>query len=62
MAIESGRQPHELRQQIASPGGTTVAALQVLEQHEVRLAVQRAVHRAKERSLEIAETYRTAGA
>ena len=61
MAMESGRRPQELRQQIASPGGTTVAAMQVLEQHDVRLAVHRAVHRAKERSLEIAETYGAAG-
>ena len=57
MACESGLRPDELRRQIASPGGTTVAALQVLEQREIRLAVHDAVHSARERAREIAEAF-----
>ncbi len=56
MAAESGRQPEELRRQITSPGGTTLAALQVLEGHKMRQTVGLAVRRAKERAAEIGRT------
>jgi len=54
MAMESGQRPQELRRAIASPGGTTVAALQVLERRGLREAVGEAVARASERAAEIA--------
>ena len=57
MAVETGRRPEELRQQIASPGGTTVAALQVLEGHRLRQTVGLAVRRAKERASAIGRTF-----
>lgn len=43
MAQDSGRHPAELRGQVASPGGTTVEGLLVLERHGVRAALIEAV-------------------
>ncbi len=60
MAVESGAEPAELRRQISSPGGTTLAALQVFEGHELRETVRLAVRRAKERAAEIGATLEAA--
>jgi pyrroline-5-carboxylate reductase len=50
MALESGEQPAVLRAQVTSPGGTTAAALAVLEEEGIRATFARAVHAATERS------------
>jgi pyrroline-5-carboxylate reductase len=53
LALESGRPPADLRQAVSSPGGTTVAALEVLEACGFRGAVEAAVRRAAQRSREL---------
>ena len=49
-AIETGRHPAELRNQVTSPGGTTVEALRALESGGLRSAVLDAVIAAYEKS------------
>ncbi len=53
MALESGEQPADLRAQVTSPGGTTAAALEVLEDAGIRATFARAVHAATERSRQL---------
>jgi pyrroline-5-carboxylate reductase len=55
MLRETGRHPVELREDVTSPGGTTVAAMRVLERAGVRSAFLDAVRAATERSAELAE-------
>jgi pyrroline-5-carboxylate reductase len=62
MARETGREPAELRARVASPGGTTVAALEVLERSGFREALTRAVARAAERSRELGQLWALAAA
>lgn len=54
MVAETGLHPAVLRDQVTSPGGTTIAALQVLENRGVRSAFIDAVKAATERSRELA--------
>lgn len=53
MIAETGRHPGELKDAVASPGGTTIAAIAVLEQNGVRGALAQAVAAAAERSREL---------
>lgn len=53
MAEKSGLHPALLREMITSPGGTTAAALGVLEDASVRAAFIRAVQAAQQRSAEL---------
>jgi pyrroline-5-carboxylate reductase len=55
MLRETGKHPVELREEVTSPGGTTVAAMRVLERAGVRSAFLDAVRAATERSHELAE-------
>lgn len=55
MLRETGKHPVELREMVTSPGGTTAAALRVLERAGVRAAFLDAVRAATERSRELAE-------
>ena len=52
MVLESGEHPAALKDKVASPGGTTIAGLQALEDRGVRggliAAVEAATHRARE--------------
>ncbi len=57
MLAESAEDPGELRRRVTSPGGTTMAALRVLEEHGFAHAVHEAVGRAAARSRELAEEY-----
>lgn len=54
MAAESGLEPATLREQVTSRGGTTAAALSVLEAEGLRAMVHRAVEAAARRSAELA--------
>lgn len=53
MAVESADEPAVLREQVTSPGGTTAAALAVLEQAGIRATFSRAVRSATERSRQL---------
>ena len=53
MVLSSGSHPAALKDEVCSPGGTTIAAVDVLEREGVRSAVMRAVQAAKERCVEL---------
>jgi pyrroline-5-carboxylate reductase len=50
---ESGEAPEALRRKVSSPGGTTVAGLERLEQRDFRGTIAQAVERATERGREL---------
>jgi pyrroline-5-carboxylate reductase len=54
MLRETGEHPSVLRENVTSPGGTTVAALRVLDDHKVRAAFIAALEAARDRSVELA--------
>ena len=53
MALESGKHLGELRDEVTSPGGTTIAGLYALEQKGFRGTVMEAVVNATRRSQEL---------
>ncbi len=53
MLAETGQHPTVLREQVSSPGGTSVAALRQLEDHKVRAAFMTAIEAAAHRSREL---------
>jgi pyrroline-5-carboxylate reductase len=53
MLRSTGRHPVELRESVTSPGGTTIAAVRVLEEERVRAAFLNAIEAAKQRSAEL---------
>ncbi len=53
MLRDTGRHPVEIRESVTSPGGTTIAAIRVLEQERVRAAFLNAIEAAKLRSEEL---------
>ncbi len=53
LALESGREPAELRAQVSSPGGATLAGLARLEARGFRAAIAEAVAAATARSREL---------
>jgi len=55
LALEDGRPPAVLKDQVTSPGGTTLAGLERLEAGGLRAAVYDAVAAATKRSRELAE-------
>lgn len=55
LMLESGEHPAALRDQVTTPGGTTIHGLHELEQQAVRGALSAAVEAAAHRSLELFE-------
>jgi pyrroline-5-carboxylate reductase len=53
MVLESNKHPGALRDEVASPGGTTIAGLAQLEAHGLRNALIQAVSAAAQRSQEL---------
>ena len=53
LALETGRHPGALKDQVTSPGGTTIAGLEKLESGGVRAALYEAVAAATRRSKEL---------
>lgn len=60
MLRDTGHHPVELRESVTSPGGTTIAAIRVLEQERVRAAFLNAIEAAKLRSEELGSLNREA--
>jgi len=54
MLKETGQHPTVLREQVSSPGGTTMAAVRQLDNHKVRAAFVTAMEAAAERSKQLA--------
>ena len=55
LAIETGQHPAILRDQVTTPGGTTISAVAELERHGLRTMLIDAVAMATERSRELRE-------
>lgn len=55
MLLETGKHPAELKDMVTSPGGTTIAALSVLERKAFRGAIIEAVAAAHQRAKELAK-------
>lgn len=55
---ETGEHPTVLRERVTSPGGTTAAAVRVLEDHKVRAAFLGAIEAARDRSRDLATAAR----
>ncbi|MBI4743305.1 MAG: pyrroline-5-carboxylate reductase [Actinobacteria bacterium] len=53
MLTETGKSPADLRKMVTSPGGTTLAALEIFEKKEFSLTVREAVDAAIKRAIEI---------
>ena len=53
LAIETGQHPASLKDQVTSPGGTTIAGLEQLESAGVRAAFYKAVAAATARAREL---------
>lgn len=56
MLRDTGQHPTVLREQVSSPGGTSVAALRQLEDHKVRAAFMTAIEAAARRSKELSQS------
>ena len=54
MLKETGEHPTVLREQVSSPGGTTMAAVRELDDHKVRAAFLTAIEAAAQRSAKLA--------
>jgi pyrroline-5-carboxylate reductase len=54
MLRDTGLHPVELREAVTSPGGTTIAAIRVLEEQRVRAAFLNAIEAARDRSTALA--------
>ncbi|MBA4495461.1 pyrroline-5-carboxylate reductase [Paenactinomyces guangxiensis] len=57
MLVKTGKEASQLRREVTSPGGTTMAGLEVLSRYRFDEAVIQAVLRAKERSREMGRDF-----
>jgi pyrroline-5-carboxylate reductase len=55
LALESGKHPGQLKDEVCSPGGSTIAGVRALEDGAFRSAVMNAVSRAHKRNQELGE-------
>ena len=55
MLRDTGKHPVELREMVTSPGGTTIAAIRILEEAGVRAAFLNAIDAACKRGMELAQ-------
>ncbi|HZG55072.1 pyrroline-5-carboxylate reductase family protein, partial [Paenibacillus sp.] len=60
MVESTGEDPAALRAKVTSPNGTTFAAIQLLERHEFRENMIKAIHRASARAGEMGDDIATA--
>lgn len=60
MVESTGEDPASLRAKVTSPNGTTFAAIQLLERHEFRENMIKAIHRASARAGEMGDDIATA--
>lgn len=61
LVIQSGRHPMALRDDVTSPGGTTIAALNALDQYGLRHALIQAVKTAADKSAKLGQTKPSSG-
>jgi pyrroline-5-carboxylate reductase len=57
IALESNESPEQLRSRVTSPGGTTQRAIETFERGEFSQLVSKALHAAKERSIEMSKAH-----
>lgn len=55
IALESAESPTVLRERVTSPGGTTQKAIETLQAHDFAGLVSKAMHAARDRSIEMSE-------
>jgi pyrroline-5-carboxylate reductase len=56
LLLKTGEHPATLREMVASPGGTTMAAIEVLEERGLRYTIMSAVRAAAERALDLGKS------
>ena len=55
MVLETGEHPGKLKDQVCSPGGTTIAAVKALEEHGIRNAIMKATDACYEKALALSK-------